>query len=300
MRLADGFAVRHAVGVEAESDLPFAGLFSLFRDAGAEIDSLVPAQADALRSALSLGPPSPAVPFAIAAGTVSLLAAVAEREGRPLLVVIDDLQWVDPGSQHALLFAARRLGPDAVVLLFAVRDGHPELDLAGLPLLAVCGLARPDVERLLEGKDVVLAGPALDHVVAATRGNPLGVIELARGLSDRQRAGLDLVDGSTAIGTAGDADLLRTRPPARPRRRDRIARRRTRPLRPATRSSCAPSRPSGRASTPKSPAWSPRRVRHWSPSTPTSHRRSWLSARPPPGLGSSSRHPWKDARRHGS
>lgn len=75
-------------------------------DAGAEIDSLVPAQADALRSALSLGPPSPALPFAIAAGTVSLIAAVAERGGRPLLVVIDDLQWVDHGSRRALLFAA--------------------------------------------------------------------------------------------------------------------------------------------------------------------------------------------------
>ena len=71
-----------------------------------------------LRTALGWASPgAPADPFLVAAATLSLLAAAAERT--PVLVTVDDLQWLDRESAAAILFAARRLGPDAVAFVFS-------------------------------------------------------------------------------------------------------------------------------------------------------------------------------------
>ena len=85
--------------------------------------------------------------FLVGAATLSLLAAAAER--RPVLVVVDDLQWLDEESAVAVLFAARRLGPDAVAFLLAGRAGAissslvhdvPLLTVGGLPTQAAAGM----------------------------------------------------------------------------------------------------------------------------------------------------------------
>ena len=73
-----------------------------------------------LRTALGWAPPGlPADRFLVGAATLSLLAAAAERA--PVLVTVDDLQWLDRESAAAILFAARRLGPDAVAFVFSAR-----------------------------------------------------------------------------------------------------------------------------------------------------------------------------------
>ena len=87
-------------------------------------------QAEALAAALGWGPAEPRGPVPVAAATLSLLAAAAEQA--PLLVLVDDLQWVDRESAAALLFAARRLRPDAVAFLFAVRSGSSRRTAGGV------------------------------------------------------------------------------------------------------------------------------------------------------------------------
>ena len=102
--------------------------------------------------------------------------------------MVDDEQWLDHASAQALGFAARRLAADPVGLVFAARV--PGTELAGLPELEVAGLGESDARALL---DSVLAGPldarVRDLIVAETRGNPLALLELPRGLTPAELAG---------------------------------------------------------------------------------------------------------------
>jgi hypothetical protein len=107
-------------GVESEHDLPFAGLEQLFRPVRQLVDGLPNPQATALRSAFGLSSERVEDRLLLGLATLSLLAEASE-EGS-LLCLVDDLQWLDGPSAHAVLFAARRLGAEAVVMLFAVRD----------------------------------------------------------------------------------------------------------------------------------------------------------------------------------
>jgi DNA-binding CsgD family transcriptional regulator len=117
---------------------------------------------------------------------LSLLSEVAGEQ--PLICVIDDEQWLDRASAQALTFAARRLAADPVGLVFAARE--PGAELAGPPELAVEGLRERDARALL---DSALAGPldarVRELIVAETRGNPLALLELPRGLTQAELAG---------------------------------------------------------------------------------------------------------------
>ena len=183
---AAGCRVVRAAGVESEMELAFAGLHQLLAPALGRIDRLPGPQRDALRTAfgLSAGP----VPdrFLVGLGVLGLVSEVAEE--RPLVCVVDDEQWLDRASVQALGFAARRLAADPVGLVFAARVTGAEL--AGLPALAVEGLGEEDARALL---DSALTGPVdarvRDLIVAETRGNPLALLELPRGLSPAELAG---------------------------------------------------------------------------------------------------------------
>ena len=109
--------------------------------------------------------------------------------------MVDDAQWLDRASAQVLAFVARRLGAESVGLVFGTRmaDG----DLAGLPELAVGGLPEAEARALL---DVVLTGPidarVRDEIVAETRGNPLALLELPRGLTVAELAGAAAAGGT--------------------------------------------------------------------------------------------------------
>ena len=117
---------------------------------------------------------------------LSLLSVAAEE--RPLLCLIDDEQWLDSASAQAFAFVARRLGAESVGLVFAART--PSDELSGIPELVVGGLADADARELL---DSVLTAPVdprvRDQIVSETRGNPLALLELTRGVTPAELAG---------------------------------------------------------------------------------------------------------------
>ena len=133
---------------------------------------------------MSAGPPPDR--FLIGLAVLSLLSDVAEEQ--PLMCLVDDQQWLDRASAQILAFVARRLGAESVGLVFAARV--PSSDLAGLPELVVEGLRDGDARVLL---DSALTGPidgrVRDQIVAETRGNPLALLELPRGLTPAELAG---------------------------------------------------------------------------------------------------------------
>nr|BFE57002.1 LuxR family transcriptional regulator [Dactylosporangium thailandense] len=161
--------VLRAAGAEFEADLPFAGLSQLLRPVLDRLDRLPGPQRDALAGAFGLGPAREADRLLVGSAVLSLLSAA---DG-PVLCLVDDAQWLDSVSADALRFAARRLGTEGVVILFAARA----LDAVGVAVLDVEGLAPPDAERLLEaGLD-----PAVRHrLLTEAEGNPLALLELPR------------------------------------------------------------------------------------------------------------------------
>ena len=132
-----------AAGVESEAELPFAALHQLLRPVLGLARRLPGHQAAALAGALGLQPPGDGSSeddrFLVSVAVLSLLAEAAD--GRPVLGLVDEAQWLDRSSAEALGFAARRLEAEGVVLLFAARDGDPrEFPADGLPELRLDGL----------------------------------------------------------------------------------------------------------------------------------------------------------------
>jgi len=181
-----GCRVAHATGVQSEMELAFAGLHQLCAPMLNRAERLPVPQRDALRTAFGLAPGPPPDRFFVGLAVLSLLSGVAGE--RPLICLIDDEQWLDQASAQALGFVARRLAADPVGLVFAARE--PGAELAGLPELIVDGLQDEDARALL---DSALAGPldarVRDLIVAETRGNPLALLELPRGLTPAELAG---------------------------------------------------------------------------------------------------------------
>ena len=184
--LAVGFTCLSTQGVEPESVLAHAGLLELMTPVRHLLEEVPAPQAEALGTALGWArPEAPADPFLVAAGTLSLLAAAAETA--PVLVTVDDLQWLDRESTAAILFAARRLGQDAVAFVLTARTGSVQQDLLrGIPVLLLTGLTAVDAARLVPG---TAADAVVARLVAETEGNPLALKEVSRQLDRAQWVG---------------------------------------------------------------------------------------------------------------
>jgi DNA-binding CsgD family transcriptional regulator len=205
---ASGFRVAAIAGVESEMELPFAGLHQLCAPMLGRLDALPEPQRAALCVALGLSSGPAPDRFLVALATLSLLAEVAVE--RPLLCLVDDAQWLDAASGQVLGFVARRLLAESVALLFAVRDPTDERELAGLPELALGGLPDHDARTLLA---TVIPGRrderVRDRLVAETRGNPLAILELPRGLTATQLPGGFGLLGAHALSGRIEESFLR-------------------------------------------------------------------------------------------
>ncbi|HET6737784.1 MAG TPA: AAA family ATPase [Kribbella sp.] len=192
--LGESCRLARAAGVESEVELPFSGLHQLCAPMLDHLDRLPGPQRDALATAFGMHTGPPPDRFLVGLAVLSLLAEVAEE--RPLVCVIDDLQWFDPVSAQILAFVARRQLADPVGLVFAIRGAHEDSELAGQPTMDVRGLRDADAHALLA---TVLTSD-VDHqvretIVAETRGNPLALLELPRGLSTTELSfGFGLAD----------------------------------------------------------------------------------------------------------
>ena len=190
---ADGMQTARLTGVEAETQLGYAGLHRFLLPFAGQLEQLPVPQRDALRSTFGLVAGPPADRFLVALGVLTLLAEAASAA--PLVCVVDDVQWLDPESVVVLGFVARRLYAERVVLLFAVREPADQLSaLVGLPELAVGGLDDDAALELLASLAPGRVSPAVAaRIITGTGGNPLALAELARELSPAQLAGAELL-----------------------------------------------------------------------------------------------------------
>ena len=176
---AAGFRVTRAVGVESEMELGFAALHQLCVPSLPWIEHLPVPQRNALGAAFGLSARTAPERFLVGLAALSLLSATAEKQ--PLLCVVEDAQSLDRESEQVLGFVARRLAAGRIAFLFATRERRDEL--TGLPELPVEGLDEDDARTLLAS---VIRGPldarVCDRIIAETRGNPLALLELQRGL----------------------------------------------------------------------------------------------------------------------
>jgi DNA-binding CsgD family transcriptional regulator len=192
---ADGLSVLRGTGIESESELAFAALHQLI---GRELDrvSRLPGpQAEALRGAFGLAFPEHVDPFLIAVGLLGVLADLAEQQ--PVLCLIDDAQWLDEASASALLFAARRIEAEGIVLVFTVREGEERtFDAPGLPSLAIRSLDDEAAAALLDERlGSALAAPVRERLLTEAAGNALALLELPSALSPEQLSGREALGG---------------------------------------------------------------------------------------------------------
>jgi len=195
---AAGCRIVRAVGVQSEMELAYAGLHQLCTVMLGRVAGLPRPQRDALRVAIGLQEGGTPEHFAVAVAVLSLLSEAAEVE--PLVCLIDDTQWLDRSSAQAVAFVARRLLAERIAMVFAVREPSDVAELVGLPELIVEGL--PDSEaRLLLASGIPgrLDERVRDRIVAETRGNPLALLELPRGMTPADLAGGFGLPGAGAL-----------------------------------------------------------------------------------------------------
>src|SRR5689334_21861930 len=157
---ASGCTVARAMGVQADMELPFAGLQQLFGSMLGSLERLPDPQRDAVEVAFGLRAGPAPDRFEVGLAILGLLAEVSEQE--PVVCVVDDAQWLDQASALTLAFVARRLMAESVALVFAVRDPADDESFAGLPELVVGGLNNEDARGLL---GLAIAGRVDERVI---------------------------------------------------------------------------------------------------------------------------------------
>jgi len=196
----EGLTVLSSTGVSAESRLPYAGLHQLLGPLRDGIRELPGSQRDAIMSALgkSAGP----VPdrFLVAVAVTDLLTAMAA--GRPLLVLADDMHWMDPPTCDVLAFLSRRIDDEPIALVATAQDGYqlPLLD-AGLPELRLHPLDEEASGQLLDAVAPGLTVPVRREILDMSLGNPLALRELSGGVlrEDQASAGGLAGRGTAAV-----------------------------------------------------------------------------------------------------
>ncbi|MGI5339084.1 helix-turn-helix transcriptional regulator [Streptomyces sp. CA-181903] len=182
-----GMRVLRGTGVEAEGELPYAGLHLMLAEVLDRVAGLPAAQAEALRSAFGMASDGTGGDrFLVGLAVLTLLDGLAEE--RPLLCVVDDAHWLDRESADALLFAVRRLGAEPIAVLLAVReDDAPAFPAPGVPELRLGGLDAESAGALLDESAAGLPRHARDLVLKEAAGNPLALRELPGAQGDAER-----------------------------------------------------------------------------------------------------------------
>jgi DNA-binding CsgD family transcriptional regulator len=187
-RQASGCRLIQIDGVQSEMELPLSALHQLCTPMLSCLSALPEPQQRTLRVAFGLASGPAPDRFVLGLAVLSLLAENAAE--RPLVCLIDDAQWLDEASSQVLGFVGRRLLAEPVGLLIGVREAAGVWLLPGLPALTVEGLTDEDARALVTAAvPGHLDNRVRDRIAAETGGNPLGLLELATGMSEAELAG---------------------------------------------------------------------------------------------------------------
>ena len=182
--MAAGVRVLRASGVEFEADVLFAGLHQLLVPMAEEFEHLCDPHRGALNAALGFG--SGPAPDRLLVGNATLTLVRNVSMIRPLLIIVDDLHWLDRATAPVLGFLARRLAGTAAGFLAASRaDAGGSFAPTGLAELELRPLDEAAAGQLMSVRFPLLPARTRRRLLAEARGNPLAVLELPRALSER-------------------------------------------------------------------------------------------------------------------
>ncbi|GGN94430.1 transcriptional regulator [Streptomyces albiflavescens] len=188
-----GARVLRARGIESEAVLPYTVLADLLLPLRKYFAEVPIAQCRALEGCLALADVADPNPYAVCAGALGVLAAAGEAE--PLVVLIDDLHWVDPSSRRVLQFVARRLSTERVALVMAVRtEGGEDGMWDGVPHVVLAPLDGNECRQLLRRRGLDPAEAAAARLIPLSMGNPLVLVEYADALAQARARGDGLAE----------------------------------------------------------------------------------------------------------
>jgi AAA ATPase-like protein len=174
-----GYTVLRAAGAESEMHLPFGGIQQAVAPLTGHLPVLPDAQRDALATALGLGDGATPDLFLIAEAVFTLL--LIERRDRPVIIVVDDVQWLDPQSHQILAFVAHRGAGNGVSVVGAIRPGHPgPFAQAEFPRLPLGGLDDDAADQILSMRTGAISPANRKRIREVSQGNPLALWELPR------------------------------------------------------------------------------------------------------------------------
>jgi len=174
---ACGVRVLNVTGVRSEAKVSFAGLHQLLRPILGGIEELPRSQRDAMLAAFGMSDERAPDIFLIALAALNLMSESAGRT--PLLLIVEDVHWLDRSTSDVLAFVGRRLESDPIVLLIACRDGvENPLQDAGLPEITLGRLDETSAAELLDLHAPGLSAPVRRRLLEEADGNPLALVEL--------------------------------------------------------------------------------------------------------------------------
>jgi DNA-binding CsgD family transcriptional regulator len=196
---AVGMRIIRAAGVEFEAATSFSGLNQILLPLLGALPQLAAVHRDALNVALGLGDGAPPSRLVVSNAALMLLRQAAAA--RPVLVILDDLPWLDRASAGVLSFVARRLAGSQVGLMGASRTGEAHFfDHAGLPELEVLRLNDAAAGQLLDSRFPELVPAVRERILGEAQGNPLALLELPNALSPGIRASATALPSTLPLG----------------------------------------------------------------------------------------------------
>ncbi|WP_083401823.1 helix-turn-helix transcriptional regulator [Pseudofrankia sp. EUN1h] len=189
---AEAIQVLRVSGVEFEADIGLSALHQMLYPLRDLVDDLPSGQRAAMNQVLGLTDGPYPEPLVVSSGALALLVAAASRT--PVLMLVDDISWIDTWSATVLGFVARRIAGHPILFLAAARPGGDTVfHRIGLPELEVAPLPGDEAAALLDARHPGLAPRARERLLGEAAGNPLALLELPALLTEPQLAGREVL-----------------------------------------------------------------------------------------------------------
>ncbi len=205
-RHAPDFRRLTALGMESQTAVPYAGLHELLTPILGGLSELPERQSRAVMVALGLEDHGATDSLAVYGGVLALLAEAATHE--PLLLVVDDVHWLDAETIQAVAFAARRIADESIAILMGARTNEG-VDLPGVPELKLDGVDTSAALALISRARPAIAPEVARAVSKQAAGNPLALLELPTVLDHAELTGQRPLDDVVTVTAAVERAFLR-------------------------------------------------------------------------------------------